>query len=59
MSKYKVIIFDMDGVLVDTEAYYYNRRKTFLTLKGISIDHLSPLVFIGGKHEASMAFDFG
>ncbi|MDN6797235.1 MAG: HAD family phosphatase, partial [Lactococcus sp.] len=30
MSKYKVIIFDMDGVLVDTEAYYYNRRKTFL-----------------------------
>ena len=49
MSKYKVIIFDMDGVLVDTEAYYYNRRKTFLTLKGISIDHLSPLVFIGGN----------
>ena len=49
MSKYKVIIFDMDGVLVDTEAYYYSRRKTFLTLKGISIDHLSPLVFIGGN----------
>ena len=49
MSKYKVIIFDMDGVLVDTEAYYYNRRKTFLTRKGISIDHLSPLVFIGGN----------
>lgn len=49
MSKYKVIIFDMDGVLVDTEAYYYTRRKTFLTLKGISIDHLSPLVFIGGN----------
>lgn len=49
MSKYKVIIFDMDGVLVDTENYYYTRRKTFLTLKGISIEHLSPLVFIGGN----------
>ncbi|MCJ1978302.1 HAD family hydrolase [Lactococcus paracarnosus] len=49
MSKYKVIIFDMDGVLVDTENYYYTRRKTFLTRKGISIDHLSPLVFIGGN----------
>lgn len=49
MNKFKVIIFDMDGVLVDTEHYYYTRRETFLTSKGISIKHLSPLVFIGGN----------
>lgn len=49
MSKFKAVIFDMDGVLVDTEHYYYTRRETFLTSKGISIKHLSPLVFIGGN----------
>lgn len=49
MKTYKAIIFDMDGVLVDTEPYYYTRRETFLTEKGISITHLSPLDFIGGN----------
>ncbi|GAB2021617.1 HAD family phosphatase [Pseudolactococcus yaeyamensis] len=49
MSKFKAIIFDMDGVLVDTELYYYRRRQTFLDSKGISIAHLSPLDFIGGN----------
>lgn len=51
MNKFKVIIFDMDGVLVDTEHYYYTRRETFLNDKGISIEHLSPLDFIGGNME--------
>ena len=49
MSKFKAIIFDMDGVLIDTEPYYYTRRQTFLDSKGISIAHLSPLDFIGGN----------
>ncbi|MDR1606583.1 MAG: HAD family phosphatase [Streptococcaceae bacterium] len=49
MSKFKAIIFDMDGVLVDTEHYYYDRRQQFLDSKGISIAHLSPLNFIGGN----------
>lgn len=49
MSKFKAIIFDMDGVLIDTEPYYYTRRQTFLNGKGISIAHLSPLDFIGGN----------
>ncbi len=49
MSKFKAIIFDMDGVLIDTEPYYYTRRQTFLDTKGISIAHLSPLDFIGGN----------
>nr|WP_278925156.1 HAD family phosphatase [Streptococcus canis] len=43
------IIFDMDGVLFDTEPFYFKRRHDFLSQKGISIDHLSPKDFIGGN----------
>lgn len=49
MKTYKAIIFDMDGVLIDTEQYYFTRRETFLSTKGISITHLSPLDFVGGN----------
>lgn len=45
----KAIIFDMDGVLFDTEQYYYDRRAAYLAQKGISIDHLPPSFFIGGN----------
>lgn len=45
----KAIIFDMDGVLFDTEKFYYDRRETFLNGKGISISHLPPSFFIGGN----------
>ena len=45
----EAIIFDMDGVLFDTEKYYYDRRASFLNQKGISIDHLPPSFFIGGN----------
>ena len=38
----KAIIFDMDGVLFDTENFYFNRREAFLGSKGISIEHLPP-----------------
>ena len=39
------IIFDMDGVLVDSEAYYYERRKAFLaefdlTIEGLTLPEL-------------------
>lgn len=32
------IIFDMDGVLVDSEAYYYERRKAFLAEFDLTIE---------------------
>ena len=47
MEKFKAIIFDMDGVLFDTETFYYRRREKFLADKGISIKHLPPSFFIG------------
>ena len=35
----KAIIFDMDGVLFNTENFYLIRRDVFLGSKGISIKH--------------------
>lgn len=49
MCKYKAIIFDMDGVLFDTELFYYKRRERFLKQHGITIDHLPMNFFIGGN----------
>ncbi|MEX2784110.1 HAD family hydrolase [Streptococcus sp. H49] len=45
----KAVIFDMDGVLFDTESFYFKRRKKFLAEKGISIDHLEARDFVGGR----------
>lgn len=33
----EAVIFDMDGVLADTEYYYENRRKNFLLENGIPL----------------------
>lgn len=48
MSKqYNGIVFDMDGVLVDTEDFYYNRRKNFFEQYGLSIDCVSRASLVG------------
>lgn len=47
----KAIIFDMDGVLFDTENFYLKRREIFLGTKGISISHIDAKEFIGGRLE--------
>lgn len=58
MEKFKAIIFDMDGVLFDTETFYYRRREKFLADKGISIKHLPPSFFYWWQYETNLARHF-
>ncbi|MGX7245649.1 HAD family hydrolase [Enterococcus quebecensis] len=46
-QKYEGIIFDMDGVLVDSEEFYYQRRKAFLKEYDLSIEQIPIPLFIG------------
>lgn len=47
MQEYNGIIFDMDGVLVDSEEFYYQRRKAFLKEYDLSIEQIPIPLFIG------------
>lgn len=47
--QYRAIIFDMDGVLFETEDFYFQRRANFLASQGISIAHLDSKIFVGGR----------
>lgn len=49
MTVITALIFDMDGVLFDTELFYFKRRQEFLHEQGIDISHLAPKDFIGGN----------
>lgn len=46
-QEYKGVIFDMDGVLVDSEGFYYQRRKAFLKEYDLSIEQIPIPFFIG------------
>ncbi|EOI00275.1 HAD hydrolase, family IA [Enterococcus haemoperoxidus ATCC BAA-382] len=46
-QEYEGIIFDMDGVLVDSEGFYYQRRKAFLKEYDLSIEQIPIPSFIG------------
>ena len=46
---FKAVIFDMDGVLVDTEVYYLDCRGQFLTESGVEVSHEELLELVGAS----------
>lgn len=47
----KAVIFDMDGVLVDTEEAYQERRKNFMISQGYQVDNIDFMRFVGETFE--------
>lgn len=43
----KAVIFDMDGVLVNTEVFYQNRRRQFMEEQGYHIPDINWMDFVG------------
>lgn len=46
---FKAVIFDMDGVLVDTEVYYLDCRGRFLAESGVEVSHEELLELVGAS----------
>lgn len=48
----KGVIFDMDGVLIDSEEYYFNRRMEYFKRIKIKPNHTNLQSFIGKSNDA-------
>lgn len=46
---FKAVIFDMDGVLVDSEVYYLDCRGRFLAESGVEVSHEELLELVGAS----------
>ncbi|MGK0550956.1 HAD family hydrolase [Enterococcus faecalis] len=52
-TKFTTVVFDMDGVIVDSEKFYYQRRFNFLQEHGLFIDKI-PLPELVGADMRSL-----
>lgn len=48
---YKAVIFDMDGVIVDTEAYYQREQRRFVNEMGLDVSDREILDLVGQSHQ--------
>lgn len=48
---YKAVIFDMDGVIVDTEAYYQREQRRFVNEMGLNVSDQEILDLVGQSHQ--------
>lgn len=48
---YKAVIFDMDGVIVDTEAFYQREERAFADEMGLDVSDQEILDLVGQSHQ--------
>lgn len=48
---YKAVLFDMDGVIVDTEAYYQREQRRFVNEMGLNVSDREILDLVGQSHQ--------
>lgn len=48
---YKAVIFDMDGVIVDTEAFYQREERAFADEMGLGVSDREILDLVGQSHQ--------
>lgn len=54
----KAVIFDVDGVILNSEMYYQERRDHFFATKGILLNAKDHQAFIGSNPDAMMRYLF-